>query len=556
MTATADILTPTITKIIKNQVFGKESHSDNMYNALHILLNGDYEKYNFSDTIISSSWNDTLFPDNLQNILSKINEKHDGRKETGRFYTPKDVTEYVVANAFLTITNSNNNKILSKENCLTELTRLTDKIDKLLFEYSVFDPTCGTAEFLVSALKLKIELYEHTHTERTNEDYIKILQTIHGNDINESSVEISKIRSFFLINSYLNDYDLTKVSEILNDNFSKLDFLDKFSLPKKQYNIIVGNPPYIEDGKSKTKPFTRYGNVYANVLENSCTILDKVGIMGFVLPLSYVATARMKKIRDIVNYYTPKHFLLNYADRPDCLFTGVHQKLTILISTNQIEKLDIYTSGYHYWYKDERKNLLSDIETANNLYTKLCYIPKIANEIENSIFDKILVRRNEKTFENLTKTSNPANIFLNMRGCFWIKAFSFNPGSKEYKGFAYDEKLQPYILCLLNSSLFFMFWIIVSDCWHITNKELSSFKVITDNIDSELFAELAKKLEQKLEETKQYIGTKQTEYAYKHKFCKAEIDLIDNELAKIYDLSETELYYIKNYHLKYRMSEK
>jgi len=555
MNVADNILTSTITKIIKEQVSCQNTHSKDVYEALHILLNGDYEKYNFNDNLITQTWDDDLFSDSLQSILSKINEKHAGQKETGRFYTPKDVTEYITANAFLTALDKKNDKVLSKVNCLSKILPST-KLNKLLFDYSVFDPTCGTAEFLVGALKLKIYLYEQTNKDKTNEDYFRILQTIHGNDINESSVEISKIRLFFLINSYLKDCDLTKISEILNSNFSKLDFLDKSSLPKQKYNIIIGNPPYIEDWKSETKPCTRYGNVYANVLENSCLLLDKVGVLGFVLPLSYIATARMKKIREIVNYHTPKQFLLNYADRPDCLFTGVHQKLTILISSKQTKKLDIHTSGYNYWYKNERGKLLSDIENRNNSYTELCYIPKIANEIESSIFDKILVRKNGKTFKTLAKINRQENIFLNMRGCFWIKAFSFNPGSKEYKGFAYDEKLQPYILCLLNSSLFFMFWIIVSDCWHITNKELSSFKVITNNIDSDLFTELAKKLEQKLEETKQYIGTKQAEYAYKHKFCKAEIDLIDNELAKIYNFSETELNYIKNYHLKYRISEK
>jgi hypothetical protein len=285
----------------------------------------------------------------------------------------------------------------------------------------------------------------------------------------------------------------------------------------------------VEDRKSQTEPLVSYGNIYANVLDNSSSLLKEKGVMGFVLPLSYVATNRMKKIRDLLIYKTPKQLLLNYADRPDCLFTGVHQKLTILICSNLTEKTEIYTSGYNYWYKNERDNLLSDKELVLTNHSKLCYIPKIANEIEKSIFDKILAKKNDKSFLNLSKDKQ-ANVFLNMRACFWIKAFSFNPGSKEYKGFHFDTKLQPYILSLLNSNLFFFFWIVTSDCRHITNKELSSFKVILDNVDCEKFKILAENLEKKLEGTKQYIGTKQTEYAYKHKFCKEEIDLIDNEL--------------------------
>lgn len=41
-------------------------------------------------------------------------------------------------------------------------------------------------------------------------------------------------------------------------------------------------------------------------------------------------------------------------------------------------------------------------------------------------------------------------------------------------------------------------------------------------------------------------------YEYKHRFCKNQIDLIDNELARLYDLTKEELNYIKNYKLYYR----
>ena len=141
-----------------------------------------------------------------------------------------------------------------------------------------------------------------------------------------------------------------------------------------------------------------------------------------------------------------------------------------------------------------------------------------------------------------------------MRGCFWMKAFSFNPGSNEYKKFMCPAEIQPYILCLLNSNLFFLYWTIVSDCWHITGKELSEFVIPTENINFAAFKDLASKLEQKLEETKKYIGSKQTAYEYKHKNCKKEIDGIDVALQQIYRLSDDEIKFLKNYKIRYRTS--
>ena len=62
------------------------------------------------------------------------------------------------------------------------------------------------------------------------------------------------------------------------------------------------------------------------------------------------------------------------------------------------------------------------------------------------------------------------------------------------------------------------------------------------------------KLENKLEKTKKYIGSKQTEYEYKHKDCKVEIDAIDLALQNIYDLTDDEVAYLRDYKLKYRTS--
>ncbi len=155
----------------------------------------------------------------------------------------------------------------------------------------------------------------------------------------------------------------------------------------------------------------------------------------------------------------------------------------------------------------------------------------------------------------MTNISNDnEDIYLNLRATFWMKAFSFNPGSKEYKKFTCPKKMKSYILAILNSNLFFLYWTIVSDCWHITNKELLGFLIPINNVSFDKFIPIINKLEQKLDETKNYIGSAQTKYEYKHRECKAEIDTIDDALQSIYDLTNEELSFLKNYKLRYRMS--
>ena len=482
----------------------------------------------------------------FQNILSKINEKEQRRRDEGVYYTPKDVTEYIILNAFVNYVNHQNEKVRSVSECNAEL--LSSK-HSCLSVAKVFDPTCGTAEFLLSALNLKISLLEF----KSDEELLKLVSTIYGNDIAKESILLSKVRLFFSIIARLIDKKLsTKLAKILNKNFTALDFVINDSCSPK-FDIIVGNPPYVEYNKLKVKPSTKFGNAYADVLMNSINSLRKNGVLGFVIPLSFVSTARMKGIRDFCYSKLRNLFVLNFADRPDCLFDGVHQKLTILFGAKGEGKCKLFSSSYYHWYASERDELLDNVSVLPVSPTEQ-YIPKIGNEFEKSIFTKILNTKGITLNGVSDEMTEKASLFLNMRGCFWMKSFTFNPGSNEYKPFTCPAGMRNYLVALLNSNLFFLFWTIISDCWHITSKELNSFKVPVENIDFSVFDEIIFKLEKRLEETKKYIGSKQTEYEYKHKDCKIEIDAIDQALQKIYDLTDDEVAYLRDYKLKYRTS--
>ena len=66
---------------------------------------------------------------------------------------------------------------------------------------------------------------------------------------------------------------------------------------------------------------------------------------------------------------------------------------------------------------------------------------------------------------------------------------------------------------------------------------------------------LAKALIEKLEETKVYVGTKQTDYEYKHALCLREIAQIDDFVNELYGLTPEESTYIKSFALRYRTGQ-
>lgn len=538
----------------------KKSKQECIYDSLHKLLNGNYDKYTFTNKSINKIINTGLDENEFQGLLSNLNEKTNIRKKNGVYYTPSDVSAFIIYNSIfqkLYAINNRTPKVVNENNFIKRCSiKEREKIWDKIIDMTIFDPTCGTGEFLLKALEIKVEALLKLKRQVSVDDYLRLLKSIYGNDINIESIEITKLRLFFYILKFLKSKDVNvcdELTKILNNNLSNYDFVEFNHRDCGKHDLIIGNPPYVEDRKSNSKPAIKYGNIYANVIHNSIQLLKDDGVLGFIIPLSYISTPRMNKIRAYVEEHTNYQCVLNYADRPDCLFNSVHQKLSILITKKGTEEHKLFTSGYKYWYKNERNMLFSNVTLQKNQFRKPSFYPKLGNAIDNSIMKKVYTETDYNLLD-MVSSNDGQNIFLNMRACFWIKAFSFNPGSKEYKSFNYNDDIYNFILCLMNSSLFFWYWIAVSDCWHITNKELKHFLVITNDINIDKYRYLSEKLEDKLERTKKYIGTKQTDYEYKHKLCKNIIDGIDDELAITYNLTNEELNYIKNFSLSYRES--
>lgn len=515
---------------------------------LKIIQNEINKIVNFDFNQVSATLKMCTYEE-LQSILSTLNEKESDRKSNGVYYTPNDVVKFILINSVKL-----SGGILKPNNVhVTDLNGVPYR--KFCYEKTVYDPTCGSGAFLLETLETKLDLLELHNSSITRNKIHQVISTINGNDLNKDSIIITKIRLLICV---LHRYGVAKIkgiSEILNKHYANYDFVSTKPDTTKQYDIILGNPPYVEDNNSESKPPISFGNIYANVLENAALHLKPNGVIGFVIPLSYVSTPRMEKIRNKMFEYVAEQYLLSYSDRPDCLFTSVHQKLCILFGKNSVTKRKVYTGNYRYWYREERQDLFNTEQMIKNTKVSDGYIPKLGTKLDLSIYSKVTSKANsilDLLENNIDENDN--YLYLNMRATFWIKAFLNEHAGSEYKKFKFsNENDAKLCMCLLNSSLFWWYWISVSDCWHITRKELRGFTVpYIINFDE--INRLAVNLETKLEETKKYVGTKQTEYVYKHKDCLKEIHQIDDYINNLFGLTETESLYIKNFAFRYRVS--
>lgn len=483
----------------------------------------------------------------FQQNLEKINEKSEKRKGNGVYYTPEDVSSFIIFNSFNLLKHD-------KGELLNNITPLFNKTNEDVIAKTMLDPTCGTGAFLVKAFDIKVELAKKFYDGNVSDDVLlSIVRSLYGNDIDMFSTYVSQTRILFKAINLSATINICEIMNILKKNFFNFDFISSYEKIRKKFDFIVGNPPYVEKSKCQSLSSVKYGNIYADVVENSLKLLNEKGILGYVIPLSYVSTSRFSELRATIMHNTSLEYILSFADRPDCLFSGVHQKLNILLAKKQKSDIHkVFTSDYMYWYKNQRNSLFNNISISLNQYINDNYYPKLGNELEQKIYYKVSTGLNN--INSLIGNGNE-KLYVNMRAAFWIKSFIKKPyKSNEYKEFLLSEKNLHLVNIILNSSLFWWFWVKVSDCWHLTNKEFTTFSIPNlSEVNEKKVIELSKKINDVLEKTKERVDTKQTMFEYKHKRCKYILDEIDDYLAVLYGFSEEELKYIKHYKENYRL---
>ncbi len=332
--------------------------------------------------------------DQIQRQLSVINEKQSIRKSKGVYYTPLDLVDFMTASAIKAtyglITNNGNtdNHDLKTDNSPFDKQLSLVPAKDFCFNKTCFDPTCGTGEFLVNILNLKYQLASMNQLNLSLTDIRDIAKTIYGNDINPESITITHLRLFLVVLQRFGTDSIKGFFNAIASNFTAHDFVSKPA--KSKHHIVIGNPPFVEQSKYQGQLNDRFGNIYANIILNAAHSLTEDGAFAFVIPISYTATPRMKAIRAALFDVLAYQYILSYADRPDCLFTGVHQKLCIVIAKKSNTPA-LYTSNYHYWYRSERKDLFNGVSVIRNPYQVDGFIPKLGNEFDVSVYQKVSI---------------------------------------------------------------------------------------------------------------------------------------------------------------------
>lgn len=334
------------------------------------------------------------------------------------------------------------------------------------------------------------------------------------------------------------------------------------------FDVIIGNPPYVTftdaSLKYNVRQYSTYNtkNLFALCGERFTSLVCNNASIGYIIPLSGMSIDGFESLQNII--YSNCHSWNSYysGDRnPSELFTGVKIRAGIYISRHQKGNDKKYVGRYIKYSAAERGILFSKI----NYVEIKDYIsaPKVPTTIGYSILQKI---RGMNT--TLTNKFTPEKIiYYHAAPIHWGKCLSdlsilesqdLNIADS-YKALNIAHEYRDFAFILLNSSLFFFYWIVFSDCYNLTKKY---FQInIPTSIDANKCKALAEALNYDLFE-KMVVA----EYTYKNKGTvrfaqffpkqsKTIIDKIDQLLAKHYNFTDEELDFIINYDIKYRMGD-
>ncbi len=344
------------------------------------------------------------------------------------------------------------------------------------------------------------------------------------------------------------------------------------------FSVIIGNPPYVEYKKVKKYTVRGYkteecGNLYAFILERSLDLLHKHSNISMIIPLSSFSTMRMKQLQDLYENNAETLFLSYYeaTSNPTILFVGVKIQLTILIANKSAgKKSRIFVTNYRRAFAEERQYMfeLTTYCPAVKINDRLA---RISNTLEDHLLKKIFMP--SQTLAEIIDVPSRTTIWYRNMGNFFFKLAFLKEPMYEKNGFkeksstvselgVTDETYARLIVATINSTLFYYYWVIISDCYHLSKGVIASFPLPINNLSAAHTAQLYGLCERLLVKLEQYsvlqCETKSdgTQKCYKKYFpqpCKSIIDEIDSVLAEQYKFTSEELDFITNYDIKYRM---
>lgn len=342
------------------------------------------------------------------------------------------------------------------------------------------------------------------------------------------------------------------------------------------FDVIIGNPPYVvfpsEKVPYKFQPglFTSEPskNLYALTWERSLSILSPTGHAGLIVQLTLMSSERMQVVQDMI-LRRGQIAAISFPRRPESVFDGVEMPVVIVLSSSNLCNQRIASSRISRFYSEERPTALTTLKLVDHDNRAHGFrIAKIGRNIERSIFAKLSNPEN-RTLEELVQRGSNHLVYYQEACRYWVKAclglprfkkngVTMEPPHGRTLGFHKGE-YAGLAVCILNSSVFYWLYSVLSDCEHINDDFVRRFP-LPENFDDEIWLARANELTRAIQasSTPKRITTKKEGHVIEYDEINAakernRIVSLDRFLGNGYHFSADELDFISNYDIKYRL---
>jgi len=338
------------------------------------------------------------------------------------------------------------------------------------------------------------------------------------------------------------------------------------------FDVVIGNPPYVE---YKSVPYTiqsanaGLGNLHAMVTLRGLELLRQDGGLALIVPVALASTERMLPVREELSRESCL-WMCHFDFRPSKLFEGAEQRLTIFVC-RRASGTGMFTTKYNRWYTEERQHLFSTLRftEAGSGYAIRPVWPKTGSTTLLSVLQKA-ARQSHRVREYVGTGVHP--LFYKSTGILYFTTFTRlapecfindvpTSSSREVSiAFPNFSRLQ-VMHATLNSSLFYVLYVVHSNCRDLNPSDILSFRIPADIFEDQELLGLSDQLHAAQQATSRFINRMQrlTGQVRIQAFFPSEykqvVDQIDRVLARHYGFTDEELDFIINYDIKYRMGE-
>jgi len=385
----------------------------------------------------------------------------------------------------------------------------------------------------------------------------------------------------YLAREYGVDADLPMDLELWRQSHKPFHWFVEFYGILKQggFDMLIGNPPYVQYHKVKKVyqlPPRLYrsekvGNLYAFCMERSGILLKPQGQFGMIVPAGLLGLDKAASLREVLLEMYQKSLCSTYAIRPSKLFAGVDQRLCVYLACDQgsaHSDFKICTTQYRRWNVEERPSLFPTLvyyQSFNHQHLKR--IPQIGSAESASIIAKIEKKSRKPIARYLSPNKTGYLLHYHRSPRYWIRAMDFEQYFKSptrtrsihhFRDLHFRNRFEGRIIgAILNSSLFFLWFVSVGNGRNITGTDVEQFPI--GELTKDVLAELPEIFGQLMDDYRanSVIRVRQNcefQEFYPSK-SKPIIDEIDRVLAQHYGFTDKELDFIINYDIKYRMGD-